>query len=116
MINWSVTPAIAEITATTWEEDLLGYATERVQELQGVRLVGTAREKASILSFVVDGVHPHDVGAVLDDAGAFGLGDGSLTALQSRMVFDTGANAGSPWRWHRGSPSPGSASDCRSSR
>jgi cysteine desulfurase/selenocysteine lyase len=52
-----------------WEEELLAYATERVGEVEGVRLVGTAREKASVLSFVVDGVHPHDVGTVLDDDG-----------------------------------------------
>jgi cysteine desulfurase / selenocysteine lyase len=52
-----------------WEEELLGYATERVRELEGVRLIGTAREKAAVLSFVVEGVHPHDVGAVLDDDG-----------------------------------------------
>jgi cysteine desulfurase/selenocysteine lyase len=52
-----------------WEEELLGYATERVRELPGVRLIGTAREKAAVLSFVVEGVHPHDVGAVLDDDG-----------------------------------------------
>jgi cysteine desulfurase/selenocysteine lyase len=52
-----------------WEEDLLGYATDRVRALDGVRLIGTAREKAAVLSFVVDGVHPHDVGAVLDDEG-----------------------------------------------
>jgi cysteine desulfurase/selenocysteine lyase len=52
-----------------WEEELLGYATERVRELNGVRLIGAAREKAAVLSFVVEGVHPHDVGAVLDDDG-----------------------------------------------
>ena len=52
-----------------WEEELLGYATERMRELSGVRLIGTAREKAAVLSFVVEGVHPHDVGAVLDDDG-----------------------------------------------
>jgi len=52
-----------------WEEELLGYATERLRELEGVRLIGTAREKAAVLSFVVEGVHPHDVGAVLDDDG-----------------------------------------------
>jgi cysteine desulfurase / selenocysteine lyase len=57
-------PAIA-----AWEHELLGSATERVGELEGLRLVGTAREKASVLSFVVDGVHPHDVGTVLDDEG-----------------------------------------------
>jgi cysteine desulfurase/selenocysteine lyase len=52
-----------------WEEELLAYATGRVSELEGVRIIGTAREKASVLSFVVEGVHPHDVGAVLDDEG-----------------------------------------------
>ena len=57
-------PAIA-----AWEEELLACATERVREIDGVRLIGTAREKASVLSFVVEGVHPHDVGAVLDDDG-----------------------------------------------
>jgi cysteine desulfurase / selenocysteine lyase len=53
----------------TWEEELLGYATERIREVDGVRLVGTAREKAGVLSFVLDGVHPHDAGTVLDDDG-----------------------------------------------
>ncbi|MEP6687639.1 MAG: cysteine desulfurase [Gemmatimonadales bacterium] len=52
-----------------WEEELLAYATECVRGVDGVRLIGTAREKASVLSFVVEGVHPHDVGAVLDDEG-----------------------------------------------
>ena len=40
-----------------------------LQQTFGVRLIGTARERASILSFAVDGVHPHDVGALLDDEG-----------------------------------------------
>ncbi|MGN6392753.1 MAG: SufS family cysteine desulfurase [Gemmatimonadales bacterium] len=53
----------------TWEEELLGCATERIREVDGVRLVGTAREKAGVLSFVLDGVHPHDAGTVLDDDG-----------------------------------------------
>ncbi len=61
--------AIGRSAIGAWEEDLLAYATERVGELDGIRLIGTAREKASVLSFVVDGVHPHDVGAVLDDEG-----------------------------------------------
>jgi cysteine desulfurase/selenocysteine lyase len=51
------------------ERDLLTYATEQVGQLPGVRLVGTAAHRASILSFEVAGVHPHDVGAVLDDEG-----------------------------------------------
>jgi cysteine desulfurase/selenocysteine lyase len=51
------------------EHALLAYAAQRVGALPGVRLVGRARERASILSFAVEGVHPHDVGAVLDDEG-----------------------------------------------
>ena len=44
-------------------------ATERVGEVPGVRLIGTAPDKAGVLSFVLDGVHPHDVGTMLDDEG-----------------------------------------------
>jgi cysteine desulfurase/selenocysteine lyase len=61
--------AVGRAALGAWEEELLAYATECVRELEGVRIIGTAREKASVLSFVVDGVHPHDVGAVLDDEG-----------------------------------------------
>jgi len=53
----------------SWEKDLLGYATERVSQIEGIRLIGTARDKASVLGFVLEGVHPHDIGTVLDDAG-----------------------------------------------
>jgi cysteine desulfurase/selenocysteine lyase len=52
-----------------WEHELLTTATARIGDLPGVRLVGTARDKAAVLSFVVDGIHPHDVGTVLDDEG-----------------------------------------------
>jgi cysteine desulfurase/selenocysteine lyase len=51
------------------EDELLRYATERVAAFPGARIVGTAREKASILSFALDGIHPHDVGTVLDHEG-----------------------------------------------
>ncbi|MGB6157508.1 MAG: cysteine desulfurase [Acidobacteriaceae bacterium] len=51
------------------EHDLLEYATEVVGGLPGVRLIGTAREKASVLSFVLDDVHPHDIGTILDQQG-----------------------------------------------
>jgi len=54
---------------TPHERDLLAYATEAVGEVPGVRLIGTAREKAAVLSFVLDGVHPHDMGTVLDREG-----------------------------------------------
>jgi cysteine desulfurase / selenocysteine lyase len=53
----------------TWERELLARATELIGALPGVRLVGTAREKAGVLSFVLEGIHPHDVGTVLDDEG-----------------------------------------------
>jgi cysteine desulfurase/selenocysteine lyase len=52
-----------------WEAELLRQATARLREIPGVRLVGTAPEKVTVLSFVLEGVHPHDVAAVLDDAG-----------------------------------------------
>ena len=61
--------AVGRPAIGAWEEELLAYATERVGELDGVRIIGTAREKASVLSFLVEGVHAHDVGAVLDDEG-----------------------------------------------
>ena len=51
------------------EHYLLAYATERISSLPGVRLIGTAQEKAAVLSFVLEGVHPHDIGTVLDQEG-----------------------------------------------
>jgi cysteine desulfurase/selenocysteine lyase len=51
------------------EHDLLAYGTARLREIPGLRLVGTAPEKAAVLSFVVEGVHPHDIGTVLDHEG-----------------------------------------------
>ena len=51
------------------EQDLLGYATERLSGIQGVSIHGTAPGKVSVLSFTVDGIHPHDVGTVLDRHG-----------------------------------------------
>ncbi|HEY8489835.1 MAG TPA: cysteine desulfurase [Dehalococcoidia bacterium] len=52
-----------------YEHGLLEYGTRRLSGIGGLRLVGTAREKAAILSFVLDGIHPHDVGTVLDAEG-----------------------------------------------
>jgi cysteine desulfurase/selenocysteine lyase len=51
------------------EHDLLQYATRAVSAIPGVRIVGTAREKAGVLSFVLEGVHPHDIGTILDQQG-----------------------------------------------
>ncbi|MDD3181987.1 MAG: cysteine desulfurase [Alphaproteobacteria bacterium] len=52
-----------------YEAELLAYAIDKIGSLNGVRLVGTAPKKAAILSFVVEGVHPHDVGTILDSEG-----------------------------------------------
>jgi cysteine desulfurase/selenocysteine lyase len=52
-----------------WEHELLEYGTARLAELPQVRLIGTARDKASVLSFIIDGIHPHDIGTILDREG-----------------------------------------------
>jgi cysteine desulfurase/selenocysteine lyase len=51
------------------EHELLAYATERCREIPGLRIVGQARNKASVLSFVLDDIHPHDIGTILDHEG-----------------------------------------------
>jgi cysteine desulfurase / selenocysteine lyase len=51
------------------EKELLAYGTRRLLEIPGLRLIGTAREKEGILSFVLEGIHPHDVGTILDQEG-----------------------------------------------
>ena len=51
------------------ETDLLDYATDQVNRLPGVRIIGTTERKAAVLSFIVDGVHPHDVGTLLNEEG-----------------------------------------------
>jgi cysteine desulfurase / selenocysteine lyase len=55
--------------ALDYEDVLLAHATERVRAIPGVHLVGEARHRTSVLSFVLDGVHPHDVGTILDTEG-----------------------------------------------
>ncbi|HMA42427.1 MAG TPA: cysteine desulfurase [Gemmatimonadales bacterium] len=51
------------------ERDLLAYATARLREMPGLQLVGTAAQKASVVSFVMEGIHPHDVGTIVDQEG-----------------------------------------------
>ena len=55
--------------AAAHEHELLIYATERLKAIEGVRIIGTAREKMSVLSFVIDDIHPHDIGTILDQEG-----------------------------------------------
>ena len=54
---------------TAYEHELLAHATEALSTIPGVRIIGTAKEKASVVSFVMDGVHAHDIGTVLDHEG-----------------------------------------------
>jgi cysteine desulfurase/selenocysteine lyase len=51
------------------EAELLSYATDVLTDIEGLRVIGTAADKASLVSFVVDGVHPHDLGTILDQDG-----------------------------------------------
>ena len=51
------------------KDNLMSYATESIGAIEGVRIIGTAEAKASVLSFIMDNVHPHDVGTILDQEG-----------------------------------------------
>src|SRR5438093_1992140 len=52
--------------AAAYEHELLNYATQRLSAIEGVRIIGTAKEKLSVLSFTIENVHPHDIGTILD--------------------------------------------------
>jgi cysteine desulfurase/selenocysteine lyase len=52
-----------------YEHELLSYATEALRQIPGLRIIGTAREKAGVISFVLDGIHPHDIGTIVDQEG-----------------------------------------------
>ena len=60
---------ISLASVAEFEHELLTYATAGAREIPGLRIIGTAREKAAVLSFVIDGIHPHDIGTILDDEG-----------------------------------------------
>ena len=76
------------------EQALLDYATERLSALPRLRLVGTAARKAAIASFVVDGVHPHDIGTILDQTGvAIRAGHHCAQPLMHRLGLSATARA-----------------------
>lgn len=52
-----------------YEHELLDYATEVIGAITGVKIIGTAREKSSVLSFTIEDIHPHDIGTILDQEG-----------------------------------------------
>ena len=77
-----------------YEHELLEYATDALSALPGVRLIGTAAEKAAVLSFLVDGVHPHDVGTILDREGiAIRAGHHCCQPLMDRLGVPATARA-----------------------
>ena len=51
------------------EMDLLNYATKKISNIDGVKIIGTSDNKASVISFVMDGIHPHDIGTIMDNLG-----------------------------------------------
>jgi cysteine desulfurase/selenocysteine lyase len=76
------------------EHELLVYATGRVAEVRGLRIIGTAPLKASVLSFVMDGIHPHDIGTVLDSEGVcIRAGHHCAQPLMKRMGVPATARA-----------------------
>jgi cysteine desulfurase/selenocysteine lyase len=61
--------AIGMDNVAAYEAELLDYATERARKIQGLRIIGEAEHKGAILSFVLDNIHPHDIGTMLDSLG-----------------------------------------------
>lgn len=60
---------VGQNRVAAYEQELLAYATERLLEIEGVRLIGTATNKASVLSFLIGDIHPYDAGTILDRLG-----------------------------------------------
>ncbi|MCH8523610.1 MAG: cysteine desulfurase [Balneolales bacterium] len=58
--------AVGRDNILAYENELLSYATQRVAEIEGLKIIGTASNKASVLSFILEGIHPHDIGTILD--------------------------------------------------
>ena len=52
-----------------YEKDLLKYATEQISTIENVRIIGNAQQKACVISFVIDNIHPHDIGTIMDNLG-----------------------------------------------
>jgi cysteine desulfurase/selenocysteine lyase len=76
------------------EKELLAYGTELLSEIPGLRMIGTAREKSGVLSFVLDEIHPHDIGTVLDQEGiAIRAGHHCAQPLMERLGLPATARA-----------------------
>ena len=79
---------------TAYEHELLAYGTEALARIEGLRLTGTAQRKAGILSFVIDDIHPHDIGTILDRDGiAIRAGHHCCQPLMARLGVPATARA-----------------------
>jgi len=78
--------------AAAYEHELLEYATERLADIPEVKIIGTAAEKASVLSFTIEGIHPHDIGTILDQQG-IAIRAGHHCAQPVMEFFDVPATA-----------------------
>ena len=78
--------------ATAYEHELLEYATQRLADIPGVKIIGTAAEKASVLSFTIENIHPHDIGTILDQSG-IAIRAGHHCAQPVMEFFDVPATA-----------------------
>jgi cysteine desulfurase/selenocysteine lyase len=78
--------------AAKYEHELLEYATVRLSDIPGVKIIGTAANKASVLSFTIEGVHPHDIGTILDQQG-IAVRAGHHCAQPVMEFFDVPATA-----------------------
>jgi cysteine desulfurase / selenocysteine lyase len=92
--------AIKYVTATglsrvaAYEQELLAYGTDALSDIPGLRLTGTAPHKAAILSFVIDDIHPHDIGTILDrDGVAIRAGHHCCQPLMARLGVPATARA-----------------------
>ncbi|MCX6175598.1 MAG: cysteine desulfurase [Ignavibacteriales bacterium] len=78
----------------THENLLLDYATEKLSQVEGLRIIGTAKEKASVVSFVIDGIHPYDIGTIIDTDGiAIRTGHHCTQPLMARFNVPATARA-----------------------
>jgi cysteine desulfurase/selenocysteine lyase len=78
--------------AATYEHQLLEYATSRLADIPGVKIIGTSANKASVLSFTIEDIHPHDIGTILDQDG-IAVRAGHHCAQPVMQFFDVPATA-----------------------
>jgi cysteine desulfurase/selenocysteine lyase len=89
-IDYITQIGLDEIAA--YESELLEYATEKVSRVSGLKIIGNAKSKAAILSFVIDGIHPHDIGTILDREG-IAIRAGHHCAMPAMQRFNVPATA-----------------------